>query len=100
MTYCENCHELVSGTLCPICGRKHLRPVTPEDFCFLTELEEMWCRMFTEILTDSGIPFAQLPSVGVGAFIRTGVPVKFRIYVPFQSLEDARALVRMAFPQN
>ena len=35
--YCEKCRHLFEGEHCPNCRKSRVRPVKPEDPCFLTE---------------------------------------------------------------
>lgn len=100
MRYCENCHLLVSGLQCPGCGTDRLRNVKPTDFCFVTEKDEMWAKMFLEILKDNDIPYTQLSSVGAGLAIRAGVTDQIRIYVPYEKLDTALDLLKQAFPDD
>ena len=56
LQYCSKCRRPVADNLCPICGRKKLRPITEEDACFLTEAKAPWTDMLSEMLTQEGIP--------------------------------------------
>ena len=40
--YCEKCKYLFDGDHCPNCRKSHVRPVQPEDPCFLVEKGAPW----------------------------------------------------------
>ena len=40
--YCEKCKHLFEGDHCPNCRKSHVRPVQPEDPCFLVEKGAPW----------------------------------------------------------
>lgn len=100
MRYCEHCHLLISGLQCPQCGNELLRSPDATDFCFIVEKEEMWARMFLEILKDNDIPSTNLSSVGAGMVIKAGVPNRIKVYVPYEKLDLAQELLRQAFPDD
>ena len=72
--YCEKCKHLFEGDHCPNCRKSHVRPVQPEDPCFLVEKGAPWNGMLTDVLRQNDIPFltdgrmgaAWLPMPGPG----------------------------------
>ena len=93
MKYCNNCHRLAEGDRCPVCGNEALWDVENTDFCFLTEQPEVWANIFAGILEDNGIPSTVIPVHGAGFTMTTGTPEVRRIYVPFEVMEQANALL-------
>lgn len=61
---------------------------------FLVEQEEIWAKMFTQILEDQGVPYTAMPVYGAGMVLRAGVQERFKIYVPSNRKEEAEELLR------
>ena len=55
--YCEKCKHLFEGDRCPNCRKSHVRPVQPEDPCFLVEKGAPWNGMLEDVLRQNDIPF-------------------------------------------
>ncbi len=98
MKYCTHCRLPVDGNRCPRCGAERLGEIQPGDYCLLVEKEEMWTNLLRDILSDNCIPSLGLPVFGAGLTLRTGRPERLRLYVPYESLEQARALMEEVFP--
>lgn len=49
LNYCENCRVVCKETYCPNCGKKKLRAVEDDDYCYVTEeansLNEYFCKI-------------------------------------------------------
>lgn len=56
MNYCENCHRVSDQTRCEQCGRRKLRPVREDDFCFLTEDHASRCQSLIETFEADCVP--------------------------------------------
>ena len=55
--YCEKCKHLFDGDRCPNCRKSHVRPVQPEDPCFLVEKGAPWNGMLAGVLLQNGLFF-------------------------------------------
>ena len=100
MNYCEVCYLATEEAHCPLCGRRNLPPIRGRDFCCLTEREEIWAKLLLEIFQDNGIPAAQLPVLGAGVALKSGVARRCRIFVPYERLEEAGDLMRLALGEE
>lgn len=100
MNYCASCHLAVEGEVCPVCGDDLLRPIQGKDYCFLAEKEEMWAKMFQELLRNNHIPAALLPILGAGVWLKSGQAERYQIFVPYEWLERAGDLLQMAFGEE
>ena len=96
MKYCENCHVAAEPPRCPLCGSKKLRAVKEDDYCFLTEMRAMEGEMLADVLRGNGIECVSMPS-GSGLNTAMALPLEnSRLYVPWRSLEQAKAYLREA----
>ena len=93
MNYCENCHFATEQNYCPNCGKKKLRQVAQDDFCFILEKDRAYCDGLIEIFKESGVTCSAVP-FGSGVESQFGLPLKnYRLFVPFNSLKKAQNLV-------
>lgn len=99
MNYCTHCYCITKDTRCASCGADNLRAVQTTDFCFITEKEDMWAKMFMEILKDNDIAATSLPEYGAGLVMRTGIQERQRIYVQYKDLEKTLALLKETFSE-
>lgn len=97
MKYCSKCYIPVETARCPLCGSGKLREIEMSDYCFVTEKEEMWAKMFMDLLKDQGIACTSLPAVGTGMTMKAGVMERWKIYVPYEALNQALELLKEAF---
>ena len=67
------------------------------EFVFLTEKDEIWAGMLMEVLKDHKIPCNAVPVHGAGLTVRTGMPERFRIYVPESVKDRAEELLEELF---
>lgn len=100
MNYCSNCRRLTENAVCPHCGATNLGEVQPKDYCLVTEKDEMWAKMFEQVLTDNAISCTSLPVYGAAMALRGGTVERWRIYVMYQDLERATELLKEAFPED
>ena len=97
MLYCGGCCRLFSGSACPSCGAAGRVP-RPDDFCFLTEKEQLWADMLAEVLEENTIPFLQKGKLGAGLAMKMGPLLEqFRFYVPYAHFDAAAAIVEELF---
>jgi len=96
--YCPNCHILISGPHCSICGNKKLREPVAKDYCFLAEKELIWAGALEDILSQNGIPFTTQNVLGAGLAAKMGPALeRTRFYVPFSHYEAAHELEQEFF---
>ena len=96
--YCESCNLLLEGDRCPACGTPRVRPVTPEDPCFLTERDFVGSGMLEDVLRQHGIPFLKKQMLGAGLTMRIGLMAeRSRFYVPYGRMQEAAALAEDLF---
>ena len=85
----ENC--------CSTCGKKNLRQVQDDDFCFFIALGADKARYLEENLKSHDIPTA---SLGTGLDLRTRTSGTFKIYVPYCYLDKATELYDLLFGEQ
>lgn len=68
-----------------------------DGFVLLTEKEQMWARMLTDLLEDNHIPCATLPVQGAGFSVKTGIQDRLKVYVPAEKLPQATELLEALF---
>ena len=56
MYYCDNCHLVCEGPVCPYCGKAHLRAPEDGDYCYLATMVSPWGEAMQELLMDAQIP--------------------------------------------
>lgn len=97
MYFCERCNLLMQENICANCGKKKLREVQGDDFCFLIALAADEARYFEENLKLQSIPVALL---GVGLDLRTRTSGTMKIYIPYSHLERAKEVYRLIFGEK
>ena len=95
MYFCEKCNTLMQDNCCTICGKKDLREVQDDDFCYLVTLNADNAHYFEENLKLHNIPSALLG--GGGLDLRTRTSGKFKIYVPYRLLDKATEIYNILF---
>ena len=97
--YCKKCRMPLPGDVCPDCGKKHVREIQPEDPCLLTEMNRLWSDMLSDVLSQHSIPFLAESSQGAWLAATLGpFHEDVRLYVPYEYLDQARALTDELFP--
>ena len=71
-----------------------------ENFELLTEKEEMWAKMLTEVLSDNNIQFSVIPVYGAGMALKAGIKERLKIYVPSEQKEKAELLMAELFSEG
>ena len=95
--YCENCHALCEQNYCMFCGKKDLRNPNKCDYCFLTEVDSMFGKMFTGILEGESIPYSAMPSGnGVRSYFALNLE-NLKIFVVYEFFYRAKELLGEIF---
>ena len=95
MYYCEKCHLLSETEFCGYCSNTKLRDVRADDYCFLIECEDVFGKMFEEVLQNEGIPCAMEP-VGNGVRSHLGLSLgRYKIFVPYHFHSRAQELLEL-----
>ena len=99
MHYCEHCCRIFQQDRCPFCGSKKARPPRPEDFCFLTEQKQIWTGLLEDVLKQRNMAYLAQPVLGAALAFSVGQGLeRYRIYVPFACLEEAKELLEEVLP--
>lgn len=94
MNYCELCNLACESVSCPKCGKRKLREIKDDDYCFVREVAELEKVRLEAYLKENEISPVFIPYVeGAGSFYTFRPPVN-KMYVPFQLLEKTRDIVR------
>jgi len=97
--YCQHCRAAFDGNeTCPVCGSRKIRPVLPEDICFLTEADPIPGMMLKGVLGQDGIPVLSSSTIGAGMAMRAGTMFeRIRFFVRYEHLEQAKEIVEELF---
>ena len=96
--YCEKCKHVFDGERCPNCRKGRVRPVRPDDPCFLAEKGSPLSGMLEDVLRQNGIPFLTGGRLGAGLSTYVGTILEVtRFYVRWSDLERARGIVEELF---
>ena len=96
--YCERCKVAFEGEKCPSCGSKKTRPAKADDLCFVTEKEQIWGEMLSDVLRQNDIPFLRKGTLGAGFALAIGPGnERYRFYVSFCDLNQAKSAVEQLF---
>ena len=99
--YCEKCKHLFEGDHCPNCRKSYVRPVQPEDPCFLVEKGAPWNGMLTDVLRQNDIPFLTDGRMGAGLATYAGPRLESsRFFVRFDDLDRANVIVDELFGEK
>lgn len=97
MNYCEKCKLLTEKECCHICRNKSIREVDSDDFCLLTEREQMYGEMLRDALQGEEIDCVLIPC-GNGVRSQFGLSLgRYRIYVPYKSYESSLEILKSLF---
>ena len=93
MYYCENCHLVCEGPVCPYCGSTLQRAPKAEDYCYLTTIGSPWGEVMQELLKDAQIPCLARPARSVLYSVYFGqTHGELELFVPWEDLEQAASL--------
>ena len=99
--YCEKCKHLFEGDRCPNCRKSHVRPVQPDDPCFLVEKGAPWNGMLEDVLHQNDIPFLTDGRMGAGLAAYAGPRLESsRFFVRFDDLDRANVIVDELFGEE
>ena len=93
MYYCENCHLICEGPVCPYCGKTPLRAPKDGDFCYLSTMVSPWGEAMQELLKDAGIRCLTRQARSVLYSVAFGQNhAELELFVPGEALEQAASL--------
>lgn len=99
MNYCEKCQTLTENTHCPNCGNPGLREIRPDDFIFLTTLDEFYGRMYEGALQSQNIETVSRGLYSNGGLIwgkSVDTDLKM-IFVRYADLDAAKEIYKELF---
>ena len=94
MYFCERCNYLMQDTICSNCGKKNLREVKDDDFCYFLTMNPLNAQMFEGNLKEKNIPVAML-GVGIDPVMKTSR--NFNVFIPYKDLEKTTQLYKLMF---
>ena len=93
MYYCENCHLVCEGPVCPYCGSTSLRAPKGGDFCYLSTMVSPWGEAMQELLKEAGIRCLARQARSVLYSVAFGQNhAELELFVPWEDLEQAASL--------
>ena len=96
--YCEKCGRITDSDRCPVCNDKTgLREPKHGDWCLLSEREGTFAELALGLLNRKHIPVATEPISERGMSISSSMPDMHRIYVPWERLHEAEALINSPY---
>lgn len=97
--YCQGCKIVFEeGERCPFCGSKKVRNASPEDICFLTEVDPIMGGMLKDVLEQNNIPALNSSTIGAGMAMRAGSMFeRTKFYVRYEHLAMAKEIVDELF---
>ena len=98
MYFCEKCNMLMAENSCKNCGKKNLREVKDDDFCFFVKLMAENAKYFEENLKEQDIPVALIPAGGVNWRIRTSGA--FKVYISYGYFDRAKEIYDLLFAKS
>ena len=93
MYYCENCHLVCEGPVCPYCDAASLRAPKDGDYCYLATMVSPWGEAMQELLKDAGISCLARQARSVLYSVAFGqTHAEMELFVPWEDLEEAARL--------
>lgn len=93
MNFCERCNIAFNDERCPQCGRKKVRPVTGDDFCFVAKVGRVFGDNLKCNLEDENIECILMP-YGTGFNATRGLPLEsYLLYVRYKNLDYVRQII-------
>lgn len=71
-----------------------------ENYELLVEKEEIWAKMYIQLLEQNSINYQAIPVNGAGLSMTTGTQDYLKIYIPQQDLKKAQELINTYFPKD
>lgn len=65
-----------------------------EEYEFLIEKEEIWARMYIQLLEENDIKYTTVSVYGAGLTIKVGGQDIIKIYVPTSQLSKAKEIIK------
>ena len=94
MNYCKSCNLACEDISCPRCGKRKLREIKDNDYCFVKEVFELEKMRLEAYLKENEIPLVFIPYVeGAGSFYTFRPPVH-KMYVPFHLLKKTMDIMK------
>ena len=98
MFFCEKCNFATSENSCPLCGKKKLRDVKDEDFCFYSKMSVYDFEMFGFTLKENGIEAVGVPYYPYGVSrANAGRAGARKVYVRYGDWEKAGEIFETIF---
>lgn len=92
--FCPHCNILTDEKRCPYCGNKDIHKPNPDDYCFLTEQDQIWAGMLSDVFEQNEIPFITRSVLGAGITAKIGpLMERIRFYVPYSRFDTSHTLV-------
>lgn len=96
MNFCEGCNLVFEGERCPKCGRKKLRAVREEDFCFVAQVDRVFGENLKANLEKENIECVLMP-YGTGVSAKFALPLEScLLYVRYRDLASVCRMVKTA----
>ncbi len=94
MNFCENCNLACQDERCPKCGRKKLRAVHDDDFCFVARVDRALGDHLKFFLDNEKIACVLMP-YGTGVRAKFALPSEsYLLYVQYENLESVRQILQ------
>ena len=98
--YCANCRKENQEVKCPHCGAKGA-PLQMDDPIYIGELPGRLRNALQIAFSATEIPFNAMANLGSGFTLAAGdLFESYRIYVPFERAQEAKAAFKMVFEIN
>ncbi len=94
INYCDNCRIVCGEKVCPNCGKKKLRAVDDEDYCFVVEQSNSLIAYFESLLKEKNVETVIMPWFSA---LDTHLAIKAssgRLYVRFKDFDTAIQTVK------
>lgn len=93
INYCDNCRIACSEKVCPNCGKKKLRAVEDEDYCFVIEESNSLTAYFGNLLKEKDVEYVIMPWFSaLDTHLALTAP-SGRLFVRFKDFETARQVI-------
>ena len=94
INYCDNCRIACDEKVCPSCGKKKLRPIEDEDYCFIIEEYNSLIAYFDNLLKEKGVECVVMPWFSaLDTHLALSAP-SGRLFARFKDFEIAKQTVQ------